>query len=754
MPQARSCGGRPFRTRGPCARVPRTPPARGALTVATSVLQRFRHPLQATALLGGLFLVSIFLPPTSPFADPRDYLALHSGLEIFSIVVAGMVFALGWNLRRGERGGRLVCLGAACLAAALLDFAHLMSHPGMPAFVTPNDADKAIAFWLMARLLGALGLLAHALLPEREGRGPLAAWTVLGALVVTLAWSWLILAHPQVLPVGFIEGQGVTPLESALEGGLALLYLAAAVLLARRALADGEAAGGWLAAAAVTMALAELYFARYIAAGDLYNALGHAYKLAAFVMIYRAVFVSGVRAPQLALAAERALLRGLIDSVPDLIAFRDREGRYLGCNKAFADAYGIREAALVGRSDGEVFADRLPLAEAGRETVSRAENHEEWLEAADGTVRLLDTLRTPYFDSEGRQLGEIRISRDFTERRRVREQIAERERRLMLALEGAELGLWDWDVPSGRAAFSPVWCRMLGYTPDELATGISAWETLVHPDDWSDIRNSLEPHLRGVNEAYRAEYRLRHKSGHWVWVLAAGRVLDRGEGGEAVRMVGIHQDISQRKAMEESLLQLATSDPLTGLWNRRHFVEVVRGELGRVRRNQAPAALLLMDLDFFKRVNDTHGHAAGDEVLRHFTATVSAQLREADVFARLGGEEFAVLLPCIDSLGAVRVADRLRRVVADSPASIDAGPLHYSVSIGATMLDARDESYEVAYARADEALYAAKHAGRNRVVLAPLMSGEVGGDEPGGNQEASHHGRAIPGGSSTTSPSG
>ena len=705
--------------------------------MSASVLRRFRHPLLATVLLGVFFVFSIFLPPVNVFADALDYLPLHAGLEIFAIVVAGMVFALGWNLRRSARGGRLVWLGAACLAAGLLDFAHLMSYPGMPPFFTPNQAEKAIGFWLMARLIGALGLLAHAVLPEREGGGPAAAWAVLGAIVVTLGWSWLVLAHPQVFPATFVEGRGVTPLKSALECGLALLYLGAAVLLARRALADGESVGGWLAAAAVTMALAELHFARYAAVADLYNALGHAYKAAAFTMIYRAVFVSGVRAPQRALAAERALLRGLIDSVPDLIAFRDRDGRYLGCNKAFAEAYGIREDALIGRSDGEVFAGRLPLAEAGQEAVSGAENHEEWLEAADGTLRLLDTLRTPYFDADGRQLGEIRVSRDFTERRRVREQIAERERRLMLALEGAELGLWDWDVPSGRANFSPVWCRMLGYTADELPANVSSWESLVHPDDWYDIRDSLEPHLRGVRDAYRAEYRLKHKSGHWIWVLAAGRVLDRGEGGEALRMVGIHQDISQRKAMEESLLQLATSDPLTGLWNRRHFMEVVRGELGRVRRNQAPAALLLMDLDFFKRINDTHGHAAGDEVLRHFTATVSAQLREADVFARLGGEEFAILLPCIDALGAVRVADRLRRVVADSPASIESGPLHYSVSIGATMLDARDEGYEGAYARADEALYAAKHAGRNRVVLAPVIAGEaavdVAGGEAGGN---------------------
>lgn len=138
----------------------------------TSLLRRFRYPLQATALLAAFFVLGIFLPPVNLFADARDYLPLHSGLEIFSIVVAGMVFALGWNLRRGARGGRLVWLGAACLGAGLLDFAHLMSYPGMPPFFTPNSAEKAIGFWLMARLLGALGLLAHALLPEREGGGP------------------------------------------------------------------------------------------------------------------------------------------------------------------------------------------------------------------------------------------------------------------------------------------------------------------------------------------------------------------------------------------------------------------------------------------------------------------------------------------------------------------------------------------------------------------------------------------------------
>lgn len=465
----------------------------------------FRYPLWSVMTLALFFALSVLLPSVSIFSDPQQYLPLHAALETFAIAIAGIVFALGWNLRRTQRGGRLVWLGAASLAVGLLDFAHMLSYPGMPPFFTPNSADKAIQFWLMARLVGALALLAHALLPEREGTGQAGAVATLGALTLTVAWSWFVLAHPDALPAGFEEGRGLTPFKSGAEHALAALYLLAAVALWHRARADGEAVAGWLAAAAFTMMLAELHFARYAGVDDIHNLLGHAYKFAAFTMIYRAVFVSGVRAPQRALAAERALLRGLIDSVPDLIAFRDRDGRYLGCNKAFTDAYGLAEADIVGRSDADVFAGRLPLAEAGPGPVATAERHEEWLEAVDGTLRLLDTLRTPYFDAAGVQLGEIRVSRDFTERRKVREQIAERERRLMLALEGAELGLWDWDVPSGRTTFSPVWGRMLGYTVDELPSSVSTWESLVHADDWRDIRASLEPHLRGIVDAYRAD---------------------------------------------------------------------------------------------------------------------------------------------------------------------------------------------------------------------------------------------------------
>lgn len=686
-----------------------------------------RRSLIWTVLLSAVFALALVIPAPELFPVPDDYLALHTVLELFSIGVAGMVFALGWNLRRTAGSARLVWLGAAFLAAALLDIAHMLSYQGMPVFVTPSGAEKAILFWLAARVMVLVGLIAYPLVGDGRWPSSRALAVTLVGVALAAAWSWLVLYAPERLPRTFVPGEGVTPFKVGVEYLLAALYMLAAAMLWWRSLSRRDRSAHWLAAAAWTLALAELYFTLYVVVSDFFNVMGHLFKIAGFAMIYRAVFVSGVREPHQALDRERALLRGLIDSVPDLIAFKDLQGRYLGCNKAFADAYGVSEASLVGRRDAEVFADHGALDKAGRDAlVAQPERHEEWLQGADGGMRLLDTLRTPYRDEDGHSLGEIRISRDFTERRKVHEQIAERERRVMLAIEGASLGLWDWDVRSGRASYSPTWGRMLGYEPGELAPSVATWESIVHPDDWSDIRDSLEPHLRGERDAYQAEYRLRHKDGRWVWVLGAGRVLDRDADGSALRMVGIHQDISQRKAMEESLVQLATSDPLTGLWNRRHFAEMVRGELGRLRRHQSTAALLLMDLDHFKRINDTHGHAAGDEVLRHFTVTVAAQLREADVFARLGGEEFAILLPCIDAIGARRVADRLCRVVATHPAGIASGPLTYTVSIGGTMLAFEDEGYEPAYARADQALYAAKAAGRNRAIMAASDSADAG----------------------------
>jgi diguanylate cyclase (GGDEF)-like protein len=184
------------------------------------------------------------------------------------------------------------------------------------------------------------------------------------------------------------------------------------------------------------------------------------------------------------------------------------------------------------------------------------------------------------------------------------------------------------------------------------------------------------------------------------------------------------QDVTDRKNAEEELRRLVVTDPLTGLSNRRRFEEACEIETMRFRRYGVPASLVMLDIDFFKRVNDTYGHATGDAVLVALAETCRRALRETDVAARLGGEEFAVLLPMTSETGALEIAERLRTRLAATSVQTPAGRLNFTVSLGVATFSGQDEA-ETVLARADAALYRAKEYGRNRVEVAeppPIMS--------------------------------
>lgn len=168
--------------------------------------------------------------------------------------------------------------------------------------------------------------------------------------------------------------------------------------------------------------------------------------------------------------------------------------------------------------------------------------------------------------------------------------------------------------------------------------------------------------------------------------------------------------------LTEELNRHATRDPLTGIYNRRAFLAEAHSEFARCRRRRADLALLILDLDHFKSVNDNYGHAAGDEVLRKLVEAVSPCLRDYDVFARWGGEEFVVLLPDTPHAKAVRVAERLRQALMETPAHHAEQIIHCTLSIGVANLGEQDRSIEDLICRADHGLYAAKNAGRNQVV--------------------------------------
>ena len=200
----------------------------------------------------------------------------------------------------------------------------------------------------------------------------------------------------------------------------------------------------------------------------------------------------------------------------------------------------------------------------------------------------------------------------------------------------------------------------------------------------------------------------------WVREMAD---MVTGPTGELVSALGTVQDISNIKAMEMELRHLATTDALTGLPNRRHFLDRAAQELARFHRFQKPTALLMVDIDHFKQINDHYGHAVGDLVLQHFAAVARSTLRKIDIIGRLGGEEFGILLPGTELEGAQIYAERLCQAIASQPCHATPHEIGFTVSIGLTLLDSEDGDIDLPLARADAALYRAKRHGRNRVEI-------------------------------------
>lgn len=298
------------------------------------------------------------------------------------------------------------------------------------------------------------------------------------------------------------------------------------------------------------------------------------------------------------------------------------------------------------------------------------------------------------------------------------------EERWRFALEGVGDGVWDWDIRARRVVYSDCWKSMLGYAANEVTNDIAAWKSRVHPEDIGVAMAAIRDHLAGRSVRYAAEYRMRCKNDQWKWILNRGIVVARDDAGRPTRMIGTHTDISLRKTMEAQLRELATTDPLTGLHNRRSFVEKLEHEFARIKRRPGvPAAVLICDLDHFKNINDTHGHAVGDAALKHFCSLLRDTLREVDCAGRLGGEEFGVLLPGTDVDGARLFADRLCRVISSTPLFADGARVSISVSIGIAILHEDDMVIDEALKRADKALYLAKEHGRNRCAFEARQPG-------------------------------
>tara|TARA_R110002049_G_scaffold175316_1_gene342617 strand:- start:893 stop:1885 length:993 start_codon:yes stop_codon:yes gene_type:complete len=314
---------------------------------------------------------------------------------------------------------------------------------------------------------------------------------------------------------------------------------------------------------------------------------------------------------------------------------------------------------------------------------------------------------------------------------------------LAAILEIISDGIWDWDASTGHVYRSPGWFRMLNYDVSELDNNVITWESVIHPDDFKRVMEHFDNYINQVSDTYKIQYRCKTKDGKYVWIEDRGRIVEWNSDGSMKRMIGAHRDINAEKTLQQQnqrdkeglqllvdtrteelnelnhqlnikiheVEQLATTDSLTLLFNRRGFEKKLISECARAKRFKEPLSLIVFDLDNFKPVNDEYGHFSGDLVLYKVAEVLRAHLREIDIPARWGGDEFSILLTNTSRENASQLANKLRVLIAEQT---EIKAFSVTASFGVAQLGDGEDPMRLTI-RADKALYQSKDQGRNRV---------------------------------------
>lgn len=565
---------------------------------------RTGHPWLFGLVIGlaALFLMVWRYPPEQAhaFQGLAAYLPLHGFLEVVAIAVAALVFGIGWHAYDSARPRNLLILSCGFLAVALLDFAHAMSYKGMPDFVTEAGPEKAINFWLLARYTAALTLLFAVFLPWRPF---VRVWARYGVLSACLVWAglayWLGLYHADWFPRTFIPGQGLTAFKVEAEYFLVGLSVVTAVGIYGLGKLKYRLHLPSLLAAVVVIALSELCFTLYSEVTDAFNLLGHFYKVIAYLLIYRAVFIEAVQAPYIQmhesrrqLYQEKELMRTTLHAINDAVLAIDRQGRIEFINPMAEQMTGWESEAAAGRYLHEV-------------------------------MSLSEPEKAHQLDEEVQRL-------------------------------------------------------LSGETSQVFLCG----------------KCQLDSHTR-----------------QYVTEISMSALKD--EKGMTVGAAIVCQDVTERSEFEARLQYQAGHDPLTQLPNRLALHEGLSQAMQQARLNNSKVAVLFLDLDRFKDVNDTLGHDTGDQLLKVVAERLLQCARRGDLVGRMGGDEFMAILPGLNRPeDCLPVCESIRQAFA-RPCWIGEHEFYIECSIGISLFPSDGTDERTLVRNADIAMYSAKGLGRN-----------------------------------------
>ncbi|WP_232476376.1 MULTISPECIES: bifunctional diguanylate cyclase/phosphodiesterase [unclassified Acidovorax] len=662
---------------------------------------------QSTRTVGVLFLLLVLmmaLPGMQGMQGVVHYLPLHMALETLAIVVAGLTFGVVWSARREQLPRNALLLACAFLGVALLDFSHMLSYSGMPDFITPSSPDKGIYFWLAARLLSALALLAVAWLPwGTSASQPYARSLVTLVLLLVAALHGVFLLAPHLVPATFVPGQGLTAFKIAFEYALMALYMAAAALLLWHMRRPRSFNASGLFSAACIMALGEFFFTRYSGVTDTYNLMGHIYKVLAYTCLYRAVFAEIVQQPYTLLRASQRQLQATLDALPDPLLEIDDEGRYVDVRTGHAGSLAAPVSELVGKTMHEV----LPV-ESARTTMAALDEARQQgfsrgrvvaLDVPDGKRWFeLSVARKAPQAGQGQHF--VVISRDITQRLENDEAM----RKLSQAVSQSPLSIVITDR-QGRIEFvNDAFTRsseysaaqVLGKNPRMLRSGKTPKAT--YRTMWAQLTQG---------KPWQGELSNRSQSGREFTESVLIYPVRNAEG-VVTNYLAHKEDITERKLAAERIQQLSHYDQLTGLPNR-----TLLGQHFQYATSHSTAlAVLWIDLDRFKDVNDSLGRSAGDLLLLEISHRLRSCLPDSATLSRHSGDDFVALLPQTCQDEAAKFCTRLLDVLAQ-PVQVAGQEIFVTASIGIAISPDDGRALDALLKNAETAMYRVKDDGRN-----------------------------------------
>lgn len=410
----------------------------------------------------------------------------------------------------------------------------------------------------------------------------------------------------------------------------------------------------------------------------------------------------------------------LYEHLPDAVYIVDSEtAAIVGCNRAAWADLGYSREQVLGHSVLTLQRDVTGM-DQWRKIVESARQRGSYVFIghhlrADGSELPVE-IHVSIDREDGRELF-ISVARNISNRMQQFCLVQQAPQNVWQGLHDMADGVWDWQVDTGHLYFSPNLKRLLGYGPDEMEPRLESWKDNIHPEDAPLVLSVLEEHLQGRRHLFEAEYRLKNRNGHYLWVRDRGQVRERDPQGGAQRMIGMLFNLTDLKMQELELQNQADHDVLTGLLNRRRGEDLAEQQIALMRRQRRPLGVALIDLDDFKQVNDLHGHLAGDQVLQQVAACIDGLTRRSDVLFRWGGEEFVLVCPDTDTEGMKNLAQKICHGIARLALPGELKSLYLTASIGISLYPRDGTSLVDLVARADSALYAAKHGGKNQVVL-------------------------------------